>query len=552
MAFGSGAPPGGGAGFDDQDLRPKLKWLMILRVTVVTLLLGSLAVIQFHLFSKAPRSIYFIIIATYFLTISYSILFNRMKRLAPLAYAQILVDIGLETSIVFATGGMDSVFSFTYFFSIIAAGIMLFKRGAFLTASLAGIAYGTLVNLQYYGILSPAPERFYTHGELFYNIFLNFIAFYTVAFLSGTLSARLKMARKELAEKVFDLRELQALNENIVRSMADGMATATPDGKIGAFNKAAEEITGLKFEDVRGRAIEEVFSLRGLNGFPGAGSSQTAPYRCEMPFLRKDKALTLGLTVSPLKDEKGDYGGLLCIFQDITPMKEMEAEIKKKDRLAAIGELSAGMAHEIRNPLASLSGSLQILKEDLSLSGDSLYLMDIALNEMERLDRIVTEFLVYAGPKVPVMEECDIAQIIRDTANLVKGGGKSAEDADIRLELPDGPTLIMADQGQMRQVLLNLAINAVQSLSGPGTVTIKLVPEKEYVGIIVEDSGSGIPMEAMDKIFYPFYSTKEGGSGLGLSIVYRIVEDHGGRISVESRTGKGSKFTVRIPVGRAA
>ncbi len=550
MAFESGAP--GEAGFDDRELRPKVKWLMILRVTVVTLLLGSLAALQFYQSRSVPRSIYFIIIATYLLTISYSILFNRMKRLAPLAYAQILIDLGLETGIVFATGGMDSAFSFTYFFSIIAAGIMLYRRGAFLIASLAGIAYGALVDLQYYGVLAPAPGRIYAHGELLYNIFLDFIAFYTVAFLAGTLSVRLKAAREELAEKAFDLRELQALNENIVRSMADGMATMAPNGRIGAFNKAAEEITGLKFEDVRGRALEEIFSLPEFHGFPEPGSSQTAPYRCEIPFSRKDRALTLGLTISPLKDEKGGYGGLLCIFQDITPIKEMEAEIQKKDRLAAIGELSAGMAHEIRNPLASLSGSLQILKEELSLSGDNLNLMNIALNEMERLDRIVTEFLVYAGPKIPAMEECDMAQIIRDTANLVKGGGKYAEDADLRLELPDAPVRILADQGQMRQVLLNLAINAVQSLSGPGTVAIKLVPDKDYIGIIVEDSGCGIPREDMDKIFYPFYSTKEGGSGLGLSIVYRIVEDHGGRIRVESRPGKGSRFTVKIPVGRAA
>ncbi len=550
MALESAAP--GGAGFDDRELRPKVKWLMILRVTTVTLLLGSLVVLQFYQSSSVPRSIYFIIIATYILTISYSILFNRMKRLVPLTYAQILIDLGLETGIVFATGGIDSAFSFTYFFSIIAAGIMLFRRGAFLIASLAGIAYGTLVDLQYYGVLASSPGRFYPHGELLYNIFLNFIAFYTVAFLASTLSVRLKAAREELAEKALDLRELQALNENIVRSMADGMVTMDPDGRIGAFNNAACEITGLKFEEVQGRALDEIFRIPEFQWFLKVGSSKTAPYRCEIPFEREDGTLTLGLTISPLRNERGDYGGLLCIFQDITPIKQMEAEIKKKDRLAAIGELSAGMAHEIRNPLASLSGSLQILKEELSLSGDNLNLMDIALNEMERLDRIVTEFLIYAGPKVPVMEECDMAQIIRDTANLIKSGGKFAEDANLMLDMPEGPARILADQGQMRQVLLNLALNAVQSLSGPGIVTIKLIQGRNDVSIIVEDTGSGIPREDMDKIFYPFYSTKEGGSGLGLSIVYRIVEDHGGRISVESQPGKGSRFTVKIPVGRAA
>ncbi len=251
----------GEAGFNDRELRPKVKWLMILRVTVVTLLLGSLAILQIYQSRTVPSSIYFIIIATYFLTIFYSILFNSIGNLAPLTYAQILVDLGLEASIVFATGGVDSAFSFTFFFSIIAAGIMLFRRGAFLIASVAGIVYGALVDLQYYGVIMPSPDRLYTQSEIFYNIFLNFVAFYTVAFLSSSLSERLKAARKELEEKAFDLRELQALNENIVRSMADGMVTMDLDGRIGALNNAAHEITGLKFEEVQGRTLDQVFRI---------------------------------------------------------------------------------------------------------------------------------------------------------------------------------------------------------------------------------------------------------------------------------------------------
>ncbi|MHB8174328.1 MAG: PAS domain S-box protein [Nitrospirota bacterium] len=328
----------GEAGFDDRELRPKVKWLMILRVTVVTLLLGSLAVLQFYQSSTVPPSIYFIIIATYFLTISYAILFNRMKRLAPLTYAQILMDLGLETAIVLATGGIDSAFSFTYFFSIIAAGIMLFRRGAFLVASLAGIAYGVLVDLQYYGVILPSPDRLYTQSELFYNIFLNFIAFYTVAFLASGLSVRLKATREELEEKVLDLRDLQTLNENIVRSMADGMVTMDLEGRIGAFNNAACEITGLKFDEVRGRSLDEIFRLPEFRrGLAEAGSLEKAPHRCEVSFLKGEKELMLGMTLSPLKNEKGKAHGLLGIFQDVTLIKEMETEIKKKDRLAAIG-----------------------------------------------------------------------------------------------------------------------------------------------------------------------------------------------------------------------
>ena len=549
------APKGSGqgeAGFNDRELRPKVKWLMILRVTVVTLLLGSLAILQIYQSRTVPSSIYVIIIATYVLTIFYSILFNSIGNLAPLTYAQILVDLGLEASIVFATGGVDSAFSFTFFFSIIAAGIMLFRRGAFLIASVAGIVYGALVDLQYYGIIMPSPDRLYTRSEIFYNIFLNFVAFYTVAFLSSSLSERLKAARKELEEKAFDLRELQALNENIVRSMADGMVTMDLDGRIGALNNAAHEITGLNFEEVQGRTLDQVFRIPDfVDRLGDIRSLEKTPCRCEVSFQKGEKELTLGLTVSLLKNEKGEAGGLLCIFQDITLIKEMEAEIKKKDRLAAIGELSAGMAHEIRNPLASLSGSLQILKSELLLSDDNRNLMDIALNEMDRLNRIVTEFLIYAKPKPPVKEQCDIVEIVRDTVNLVKGGGEYAEGVRFSVDLPESQVLIKADHGQMRQMLLNLTLNAVQSLSGPGTVKVMARSFWGEAIIAVEDEGEGIPGEDLDKIFYPFYSTKEGGSGLGLAIVYRIIEDHGGRIKLESTPGKGTKFTVNIPAGRA-
>jgi two-component system, NtrC family, sensor histidine kinase PilS len=324
------------------------------------------------------------------------------------------------------------------------------------------------------------------------------------------------------------------------------------DGRIGALNNAARDITGLKFEEVQGRTLDQVFMIPDFGQKTGnIRFLEKTPCRYEVPFPKGEKGLTLGLTLSPLKNEKGIASGLLCIFQDITLIKEMEAEIKKKDRLAAIGELSAGMAHEIRNPLASLSGSLQILKGELFLSDDNRNLMDIALNEMDRLNRIVTEFLIYARPKPLVKEQCDILEIVRDTVNLIKGGGEYAEGVRFAVDLPGSPVLVKADHGQMRQVLLNLTLNAVQSLTGPGTVKIMAESFWGEAVIAVQDEGEGIPREDLDKIFYPFYSTKEGGSGLGLAIVYRIIEDHGGRIRVESAPGKGTKFTVNIPAGGA-
>jgi two-component system sensor histidine kinase PilS (NtrC family) len=542
-----------GAVSRDNEIRPRIKWLMILRVTAVTLLLGSLAVLQVYQQRPPITTVYVLIVFTYLLTIGYSILWSRVRNLALFAYTQILGDVVLESGVVFATGGLDSAFSFTYIFSIIAAGIILFRKGSFVVASFAGILYGALVNLQYYGVIMSSPSRLYTQGELIYNIFLNFVAFYTVAFLGSSLSERLKTTREALEEKSIDLQELQALNESIVRSMADGMVTIDLGGWITGFNKAAEEVTGLTAGEVIGMSFSGVFNWPDADAlFDEVDAAAGLPYRRELSFLRKDRDLVLGMTFSQLKNEQGSVTGLLGIFQDLTLMKGMELEMKKKERLAAIGEISAGMAHEIRNPLASLSGSLQLLKEELDLGEENRNLMDIALNEMDRLNNIVTEFLIYARPKAPDMEGCDLVSIVKDTAGLVVNSRELGEDVRLDADLPDEPVWISADPGQIKQVLLNLLVNAVQSIPGSGTVRIKVGANGHGSAVVsVEDDGEGIDKEDLDRIFYPFYSTKERGSGLGLSIVYRIVEEHGGSIKVESEPGKGARFMVTLPGGTA-
>ena len=536
-----------------QEIRQRVRWLMIFRVTATTLLLGSLAILQFYQQRSIDPAIYSIVAATYLLTIAYAAFYGSVRNFKLFAYIQIFGDVLLETVIVYSTGGMESAFSFTYIFSIFAGGIILFRRGGFLFASLAGIFYGVLVDLQFYGAIPFTPSRPFTVSELFYNIFLNFVAFYTVAFLASSLSERLKATKEELEEKSIDLLELQALNESIVRSMADGMVVIDLEGRITAFNQAAEEITGRGMEEAKGSSFSDFFNWHGLQTFfDDIEAAGKLPFRYELGWEREGRRMVLGMTLSPLRNEGGEIKGLLGIFQDLTHLKEMEREMKKKDRLAVIGELSAGMAHEIRNPLASLSGSLQVLKEDLDLSGENLRLMEIALEEMDRLNRIVTEFLTYARPKVPVKEGCDVCSIIRDTADLIRNSRDYREGIDVAAELPGGPVIMRADPGQLRQVVWNLSINAVQSVGESGRVRLRAVQDPKQVTIEVEDSGEGIRKEDMDRIFYPFFSTKPGGSGLGLAIVYRIIEEHGGSIRVDSAAGSGARFTVSLPVGGGA
>ncbi|HEY3347563.1 MAG TPA: ATP-binding protein [Nitrospirota bacterium] len=537
-----------GQSMHDRELRAKVKWLMIFRVTVVTVLLGSLSVLHVYQEREPARAIFSLIIATYALSLFYALIYNHVANLKFFAYIQVLGDILLETGVVYATGSIDSAFSFTYIFSIIAAGIILLRRGSFLFASLAGIAYGTLVDLQYYGLILPSPNRLYTESELFYNIFLTFIAYYTIAFLSSSLSERLKVAREELQEKSTGLRELQALNENIVRSMADGMLIIGLDGRIESFSKAAEGITGFTEQEVQGKSFAEVFKWLGVETFfHDREAAGRLPYRYELAFRRDGRDLALGMMLSPLRDESGRITGLLGIFQDLTPMKEMEIEIKRKDRLAAIGEVAAGVAHEIRNPLASLSGALQVLKADLKLVDDDERLMGIALSEMDRLNGIVTDFLNYARPQSPSREFCDASTVFSDTVELLTNGRDLPEGLEISLDLPEEALVIWADAAQMRQVLLNLLINAVQS--GATGIVARAWKEGPKTFMEVEDNGEGINPEDIDRIFFPFFSKKEGGSGLGLSIVYRIVEEHGGTITAASEPGRCTRMTVTVPSG---
>ncbi len=542
------------AGYQAQELRVKVKRLMVLRATVITVLLGSLAVL--HLYQNRPPvpAIYAIVIATYLLTIAYSIAYRSVQNLFAFAYVQIIGDVLLETGVVYATGGLDSPFSFIYIFSIFAAGFMLFRRGSLIVASLASILYGVLVDLQYYRVILPVPSREFTPSELFYNIFLVFFAFYSVAYFANSLSERLRVTREALAEKSTNLLELQALNESIVRSMADGMVTVGLDGRIMAFNKAAEDITGLSLGAVRGLHFSDVFNWLGIETFFEDMEFVKKPsYRFELTFPRGGKDLVLGMTVSPLRSESGTITGILGIFQDLTPIKEMEEEMHRNDRLAAIGELSAGMAHEIRNPLASLYGSLQVLEEDIELSGENRRLMDIAISEMERLNAIVTGFLTFAKPRTPAMEGCDLVSIIKDTVDLVVNSKDFSEGINIKTELPKAPLMLKADPGQLKQVILNLFLNAVQAVSGTGNIRIRAARDgMKKVEVEVEDDGAGIRKEDLDKVFYPFFSTKEGGAGLGLAIVYRIVEEHGGSIKVDSEPEKGTRFKVALPAEEAA
>lgn len=527
-----------------KELFKRIQALIFIRVTVVTLLLGSSYIFRigyerlFH-----PTAFSFFIAFLYFLTICYALVLRWARddrHFIFFSYAQIIIDVISITVLTYMTGGIGSMFSFMFPLSILSAGIILDRRACYVIATLSSILYGTLIDLQYYKILKIPSGIYFADKDFFYNIFANFIAFYLVAFLSGYLSDKLHKATKSLEERDTILKDLKAFSRYIIESMPSGIFTTDLDRRIITFNTSAQEITKFSQSDVAGKTPEEIF--------PFLANCKVPLDRIEGEILRNGDAFPVGMRLSPLKDSAGNPIGIIGVFQDLTELKAMEAEVKRKEKWAFIGELSASIAHELRNPLASLKASIEMLHEKKVSEEHADRLMNIALSEMDRLNGIITDFLLYARPKELDKQPFDLHQSLRDVTTLLQGSGSINENVTISAKL-DGSLMVTGDAKQMRQVFWNLGINALDAVSDGGSVDIYTVRKNNTVEIIFKDTGTGINPGDMDKIFYPFYTTKEKGTGLGLSIAQKIAEEHGGKIVVNSRgAGTGTTFRVILPV----
>ncbi|MBI5197678.1 MAG: PAS domain S-box protein [Nitrospirae bacterium] len=521
-----------------------LQWMMGLRVMVVTLFLGL------YLFLFPAPIFPYLIAFIYLISIGYAVLYRLIPHQL-LAYLQTLGDLILITALVAMTGGVESPFAFLYLISIIASAVLTSRAGAMTTASTASIFFGLVVDSQYFHLFSFLPKSGLPVNAVFYMLFLNIAAYFAVAYLGSSLTVSIRRMKRELQEKVTNLGELQAFNENVVRSMSSGLVTTDMRGMVTSFNRAAEEITGYTFEEVRGKSWASFFPLREIRSIFESKPELRSSWRFDGEIFRKDgNHRIVGVTVSLLKDESGQNKGVIGIFQDLTQIVEMEAEVKKREKMAMVGELAAGMAHEIRNPLASLSGSMQVLRKELTLEGENERLMEIALREAERLNTKITQFLAYARPAPLQKKVCNIHELIRDTLTLLGNHEEYREEVMIQASLADD-LFLPVDPGQMSQVFWNLALNALQSMPEGGTLSVssRILPgDPAEVEINFKDTGEGMEASLLDKIFVPFFTTKERGSGLGLPMVHRIIEDHGGKLRVMSRVGKGTEFRIHLPL----
>ncbi|MBI4379372.1 MAG: PAS domain S-box protein [Nitrospinae bacterium] len=548
----------------------KIKTLMVLRVVVISIFLGTIIIFQIKL-DQLPFTIpvTVLIIVTYLLTIVYSILLTFIKNLKFFSYIQLIGDLLVESGVIYISGGIESPFPFLYILSIIAASIILYKRGSYIIASISSILYGSMANLEFYNILHPLT--FYTLdsnissiGEaVIYTVSLNISAFYMVAFLSGYLSEKLKRTGEELEEKSEDLIQLKTFHESVVKNMGSGLVTADLNGRIVSFNQAAAGITGYKFTEVRGKPYYNFFNIPPLEDH--YNNLIENPIHNEGVFIRKDgRKIYFAINISLLKDEGNNVRGIIGVFDDMTRIKDMEEKVIKSEKLAAIGRITAGIAHEIRNPLASISGSIQVLKDELSLGDSNKRLMEIILRETERLNSIITQFLIYASPSKKYIHRCNMLELINETITLLKNSKDYPQNIDIVTSFTEGEIFIHADSKQMKQVLWNLCLNSIHAMDRGGTMTITAKrrdtqihsksttnsPDQgeEEVEITIHDTGIGIPEANLEKIFDPFFTTKENGSGLGLSTVLKIIEGHNGSIHLKSKEGKGTKVKIILPI----
>ena len=507
----------------------KLTWLALFRLITVTVLLGGTVVAAWSapgFMGAQAASLFRLVLVTYVVSLGFAVALRWRLALQALAYGQIALDVALAAGVVSITGYAESVFVFMFLLGIVNGGILLFRRGAVAAAVASFAVYLPLVTLG-------SGSR--PHAS---TLFVHAIAFATTAALASYLAEQLRRTGERLEEREVDLAAITALHESIVQSVASGLVTIDGRGKVTFLNRAGEQITGLSHARVAGEPADRWFSAF----LPMSGRDET-----DYMNVRGER-LRLGYTVFPLHARSGEELGRAVIFQDLTQLRTMEARVQRSERLADLGQVAAGLAHELRNPLASMAGSIELLKGAPGLREADARLMDIVLREAGRLEQLVAAFLAFSRPALPRREQVRLDLVLSETLEVFTHDPFAAR---VHVEPELSPTSAWCDPDQVKQVLWNLLANAAQaagSVEAPGTVRVTCSEEAEVACLVVEDDGPGITATDLSCLFTPFFTTKERGSGLGLATVQRIVDAHGGTVAVESSPGDGARFVVRLPL----
>ncbi len=540
---------------EDVALGERIKWLIGLRLLVALLFLGGaviLAIRESPPFALTP--LFGLVAFTCFLSVLYLLWLGRARQIRTLCGLQLWIDSLLVTALVHYTGGIDSLFGFVYIFPILAAAILLSRLSSLLLAGGSSILYGALINIQLHGLMKraeflSAAGISHDPGYTIFQTFVNSVAFFLEAILASNLADRLKEAGRELEKQRIDLRNLRTLHQDIVANIPSGIVTLDLQGRIVSVNLSAQKIIGLTAEEMRDRSWRETpfREIKQLEEFFSTPEPHFSGLSQEFQIRRRDGQISLiGIHFTPLKASDGDILGLVGIFQDLTERSQIEARLRQADRLAAVGRLAAGLAHEVRNPLAAISGSIQLMKEEGVVRPQ---LLDIVLRETDRLKLVTGQFLDFTKPRQGLQKQCDLVALAEEAISLLAKScdGTSAVTFSVQKEAEE--VMVEGDPDELKQVFWNLGLNAIQAMPSGGRLTVAIrqhVPGRGDGRAAIEftDTGRGIPPGELDHIFDPFYTTKPGGTGLGLGIARKIVDSLGGSIEVVSREGSGATFSV--------
>ena len=527
--------------------RAWLTWLVKVRVVIISFLLAvELLIVNLTPNNVPVRLFETIIVAWFTISFFFFVLQSLWNEYQPQAITQLFTDLAFVTAVVYVTGGIDTFFNFLYPLVIIVASILLPRYWAYLTAAVSFILFGAVLELTYFEKLpsfqsSPRADA----KSLLAVILINFFAYLAVAHLSSALAAKLRQAGMELQDKSGELLSLQALHENVVHSIRSGLITTDIEGRITLVNAPGQKLLERTTSSIYGRYVSELFldRLPNLEGISAQGEVRgLTPAGGEKTF---------GVTVTALTVPAHGTIGYVYTFEDRTELRRLEREIRMRDRLAAVGRLAAGIAHEIRNPLASIAGSIKVLSQISPFNDEQRTLVDIITRESSRLNSIISDFLAYSREKSYKFSRMDLVPLLEDTLVLLSNRAQSP-DLKVERNFAVQQAFAAIDADRMKQVFWNLLENAVRAVDQHGVISVSVEPAGDYWRIAIRDNGPGIAPNMIEKIFEPFQTSFEGGTGLGLAIVYQIVQAHGATISVQSSLGNGAEFVIDILNARAA
>jgi two-component system, NtrC family, sensor histidine kinase PilS len=538
---------------EKQELSRRLLELIVTRAVVLVLglnLASRLSLLP-ERFGPFPF-LTFLNILTFSITVIFLILWRIRRFEALQLYVQIAVDLILTTILVANTRGIESSFVSFYLLIIIYCTLTLGRNGGMVGAALSMISYAGIILTMYFkfptiGVQNPDGS------QAVFRISAHVLGFWAIAYLGTYLHQRLQIIEWELKEKIDSLTQLKRLNEHIVSSIRSGLITTDLHGRIAVFNSAAAELTGRNPREMLDKPVQP---LVGDNFWSQILKSDLL--RNAKP-LRREEWLTLpdatrrflGFSVSPLMDQSRQLLGYIISFQDLTEINRLEEEVRLKDRMAAVGRMAAGIAHEIRNPLTAMRGSVEILRSHANLPQKDERLLDILMRESDRLNQFVEDFLSYARPRKYEKHSLDLVPVLRDSVTLLRNSPEMRERHSVNLSIEAQSVRILGSADRLNQVFWNLSQNAIRAMPGGGSLTIRLRKSTDTTGqIIFQDTGIGMSREEQEQIFQPFHSGFTGGLGLGLSIIFQIMEDHRGKISFESEKGKGARVSLSFPLER--